>query len=295
MFQDRQKGFSLLEMLVAILLLLIISGTAFQAMSYYQKNYLSTQLRIDMHSSMRAAVELMTQEVGQAGLLSFTPRTLSAGITANSAAQSVTLSSTADIFVGEKLLVDVGSVQELVSATAVTSSTVTGVFSKNHASGATVTAVGIFPQGIMSSSTSTQLRLFGDLYGDGSLVYAQYDCDWAGGTFSRSITPVSAASISPSQVLIANVVANPPKPPSVTPTPCFQFQTTSISGTTFVTSVGITISVRTAQRDPQTGAFVTMTKSFLNIAPRNVLAGLDDAQNAIIGRLQPTPPNLPLM
>lgn len=276
-------------MLVAILLLLIISGTAFQAMSYYQKSYLSTQLRVDMHSSVRAAAELMTQEIGQAGLLSFTPRTLSAALTANSAAQSVTLSSTTDIFVGEKLLVDIGSSQELVSATAVTSATVTGVFGKNHASGTTVTAVGIFPQGIMSSSTSTQLRLFGDLYGDGSLQYAQYDCSPGAGTFSRSITPVSASSISASQVLIGNVIANPGG------TPCFQFQTTSISGTSFVTSVGITISVRTAQRDPQTGAYVTMTKSFLNIAPRNVLAGLDDAQNAIIGRLQPTPPNLPLM
>jgi hypothetical protein len=56
----------------------------------------------------------------------------------------------------------------------------------------------------------------------------------------------------------------------------------------------MTISVQTEQKDPQTKAFVTMTKSFLNIAPRNVLAGLDDAQNAIITRLQPTPPSLPL-
>jgi prepilin-type N-terminal cleavage/methylation domain-containing protein len=287
--KHRQQGFSLLEMLVAILLLMIISGTAFQALSYYQKNYLSTQLRVDMHSSMRAAMELLTQEIGQAGLLSFSPTKLAGDVTANTSAQSVTLASTAGIFVGEKLLVDVGSVQELVSATAVTSSTVTGVFSKNHSTGAIVTAVGIFPQGIMSTSTSTRLQLFGDLYADGSLMFAQYDCNPAAGTFSRSITPVSAASISASQVLIANVVANPGG------TACFQYQTTSISGTTFVTSVGITISVRTAQRDPQTGAYVTMTKSFLNISPRNVLAGLDDAQNAIIGRLQPIPPNLPLM
>jgi len=281
-------GFTLLELLVSIILLLIIAGAAFRALSYYQKNYLSTQFRVDMHGGTRAALELMTQEIGQAGLLSFTPRTISAPVTANTSPQSITLSSVTDIFVGEKLQVDTGGLQEVVSVTAISGSTVTGIFNKNHASGTGVTAVGIFPQGIMSSSTSTQLKLFGDLFGDGTMMYAQYNCDTTVGTLSRSVTPVSASSINPSQVLIADVIPNPGG------TPCFQYTTTSISGFTFVTSVAMTISVRTDQRDPQTNAFVTMTKSFLNIAPRNVLAGVDDAQNAIISRLQPTPPNLPL-
>ena len=281
-------GFTLLELLVSIILLLIISGSAFLALSYYQKNYLSTQFRVDMHGGMRAALELMTQEIGQAGLLSFTPRTISAAVIGNASPQSITLSSVTDIFVGERLLVDTGNFQEVVSVTAISGSTVTGIFNKNHASSASVNAVGIFPQGIMSPSTSTQLMLFGDLFGDGTLMYARYNCDTTAGTLSRSVTPVSASSINPSQVLIADVIPNPGG------TPCFQYTTTSISGFTFVTSVAMTISVRTEQRDPQTNAFVTMTKSFLNIAPRNVLAGLDDAQNAIISRLQPTPPNLPL-
>jgi prepilin-type N-terminal cleavage/methylation domain-containing protein len=281
-------GFTLLELLVSIILLLIVSGSAFRALSYYQKNYLSTQIRVDMHGGTRAALELMTQEIGQAGLLSFTPRQISVAVTGNASPQSVTLSSVTDIFIGEKLLVDTGNVQEVVGVTAISGSTVTGIFNKNHPSGAGVTAVGIFSQGIMSSSTSTQLKLFGDLFGDGTLMYAQYNCDTTVGTLSRSVTPVSASSINPSQVLIANVIPNPGG------TACFQYTTTSISGFTFVTSVAMTISVRTDQRDPQTNAFVTMTKSFLNIAPRNVLAGVDDAQNAIISRLQPTPPNLPL-
>jgi prepilin-type N-terminal cleavage/methylation domain-containing protein len=281
-------GFSLLEMIVSIALLLIISGAAFQALSYYQKNYIATQLRVDMHSGMRAALELMTQEIGQAGLLSFTQRTVAAAVAESPNPQSVTLSSVTDIFVGEKLLVDSGTQQELVGVTSITGSTVTGIFNKNHASGAIVNAFGIFPQGIMSSSTATQLQLFGDLYADGSLVYARYDCDTTAGTLSRSVTPVSAGSINASQVLIANIIANPGN------TACFQYTSVTNSGFTFVTSVAVTLSVRTEQRDPQTNAYVTMTKSFLNLAPRNVLVGLDAAQNAIISRLQPTPPSLPL-
>ena len=287
--RQKEGGFSLVELLISLLILLLVSGTAFQAMSYYQKSYMSTQIQVDMHGAMRAALELLTQEIGQAGLLSFAPRTLTGAVTGSSNPQSVALSSMTDVFVGEKLLIDAGNSQELVSVTAVTAGTVTGIFTKDHGAGAAVTAAGIFPQGIMSSSTSTRLQLFGDLYGDGSLVYAQYDCDVGTGTFTRSVTPVSAGSISPSQVLIANIIPNPGG------TPCFRYTIRSISGFTFVTAVGITVSVRTAQKDPQRNAYITMTKSFLHLSPRNVLAGLDDAQNAIISRLQPTPPGLPLL
>src|SRR5581483_8501711 len=92
---------------------------------------------------------------------------------------------------------------------AATGNSVTGIFNNNHASGAAVNAQGIFPQGVMSASTSTRLQLFGDLFGDGTLQFAQYDCDYVGGTFSRSVTPVSSSSINPSQVLVSNVVPNP--------------------------------------------------------------------------------------
>ncbi len=278
-------------MLAGILILLVVSGSAFQALVYYQKNYLATQLRVDMHAALRSSIELLTQEIGQAGLLTFTPRTISGNYTGNPSAQPVTLNDATDIFVGEKLLIDAGASQELVTVTAKSGNVVSGIFTKNHSDGATVNALGIFPQGIMPSpsiSTATSLKLFGDLYGDGTLVYAQYDCNTGAGTFSRSVTPVSAGSINASQVLIANITANPGG------TPCFQYTTVSKSGYIFVTSVGITLTVRTAQRDPQTNQYATMTKTFLNIAPRNVLAGLENANGGIIGRLQPTPPNLPL-
>ena len=53
--------------------------------------------------------------------------------------------------------------------------------------------------------------------------------------------------------------------------------------------VAITISVQTATSDPQTRGFVTVTESLLNISPRNVLAGLENARTNLLMRLQPTP------
>jgi hypothetical protein len=114
----------------------------------------------------------------------------------------VSLASTASIFVGEQLLIDAGLSQETVTVTAISSGTIRGVFQKNHSNGAPVNAVGVFPQGVLSSSTANQLQLIGDINGDGSLDYAQYDCDTNAGTLSRSVTPITAGAINPSQVLL---------------------------------------------------------------------------------------------
>ena len=288
----------MLEMLVSLAVLLVVSGAAFSALIYYQKSYGSEQLKADMHSSMRGAIELMTQEIGQAGCLNFAPRTLGAAVTASTSAQTVVLtspttvvlpSSAADIFVGEQLLVDTGAAQERVQVMNVLTSSITGVFKNNHLAGAPIAAVGVFPQGILSSSTATQLKIFGDINADGKLVYVQYTCDTAAGTLTRSTTPISAGAINPGQVLVQNLVPNPGG------TACFQYASSVTSnGFTFVPSVAVTMTIQTSERDPQTGQFVTMTKSFLKLASRNILAGLSLAQANQTDSLQPTPPGLPL-
>ncbi len=234
----------------------------------------------------------MTQEIGQAGLVSLPPSHLSAAVTGNPAVQTVAVNSTASMFIGEKLLIDTGSSQELVTLTALNTSgsQITGVFANNHPLGAVINVLGVFPQGVMSSSTGNQLRLFGDINGDGSLVYVHYDCDSTSGTLTRSettVTPTVSAS-NAAQVLLNNLIANPGG------TPCFQITTTTVGSNTFVTNVTLTLSARTSAPDLQTGAYLTMTKAYGNLAPRNVLAGLELANVPFLDRLQPTPPNLPL-
>jgi hypothetical protein len=204
------------------------------------------------------------------------------------------------MYVGEKVLVDAGSNEELVAITALSSTQMSGIFTKPHASGIAVTALGSFvsgvmPTGVTDGSTANILNLFGDINGDGTLVYVRYTCtpgtSAAPGTLTRSVNTITPGSntIGTSQTLLSTVVGG-------VGLACFQFSTASatVNGTayTFVTSVGFTISVQTTTPDPQTKAYGQMTKSFLNLSPRNVAAGLEQAQNSISNRLQTSPPNV---
>jgi prepilin-type N-terminal cleavage/methylation domain-containing protein len=290
------QAFSLIELLVSVALLLVISSAIFALIANHQKIFGTTQLKADMYSSMRGATELMAQEIGQAGLLSLpSPSpTLGVAVTGDGASHTVSVSSVTSMFVGEMLLIDAGSAQEQVTITALNTAanTITAVFNSSHSAGAPINVMGVFSQGVMTSSTSTQLRLFGDINGDGSLVYVHYDCNLSTtpGTLTRSITTVtpSVSASSASQTLINNLIPNPGG------TACFQYTTTTAGGLTFVTNVALTLSIQTASPDPQTGVYLTMTKCFLNLTPRNVLAGVELAGAGITNRLHPTPPNLPL-
>jgi len=280
-------GFSLLELMVSTAMILIIGGAAVSALGGHQKSYTSTTLQSDMHSEMRNAVELITQEVGQAGAMNFAPTTLAATVAASPLAQSVQVASTAGMFVGQQLRVDTGSAEETVAVTALSSvpPAFSAIFSQAHTSGVLVASAGVFPQGILSSSTPTSLRLFGDINADGNLEYVRYNCDTTAGTLTRSITPVANAALSNSEVLLNHIV------PAAGVNGCFILPTpTSAGGFTFIPTVGLTINVETAQVDPQTGQYVVMTQNFLDIAPRNVEAGLDMANAGSVVDLQPVPP-----
>ena len=289
--KNNSKGFSLVEVLISLLVLVVVAGAVFQAMAYYQRNYGSSRLRAVLHEGMRGAGELITQEVGQAGSLDFTTHT-TAAVVAMPTAQDVALSPITSIFQGEELVVDTGSAEENVTVNTVNAgaSTINATFNKAHALGALVRAYGVFPQGVLSSSTATELRIFGDINQDGNITYVKYTCDTTAGTLSRSMTVVTPGTTASnaSDVLVSNLTANPGG------TACFQYTSKTAGPFTFVTSVAITLSARTSKVDPQTKQYVTMTKSFLNLAPRNVLMGLKLALSGSEIRLQPTPPGIPL-
>ncbi len=291
-------GFSMIEMLISLTVLILVAGTALSALTYSQKLFGSQQMQAEMHAGLRGTFELMAQEIGQAGALNFTPQTLTAAVTGSSSAQTVAISSSANIFVGELLTVGTGSSKEIVAVASIPNGTqVTGIFKQSHATGEVVFAQGVFPQGVLSSSTGTSLKMVGDVNADGTIVYLQYDCDTTAGTLMRSVTTLApgVTTRNSAQTLLTNLVPNPGG------AACFQYGTavtvTAGSSTyTFVPSVAVALSLQTSKRDPQTGAFITMTKSFSNLSSRNVLAGLTMAQAspAITNRLQPTPPNVPL-
>jgi hypothetical protein len=136
------------------------------------------------------------------------------------------------------------------------------------------------------------LNLFGDINADGSLVYVRYTCDTSKtpGTLTRSITTITPGvnTIAASQTLLSTLIPNP------NGTACFQYTTNTVGAYTYVTNVGITLSVQATRPDPQSGQYATMTKSFLDLSPRNISAGYEWA-NAYPGgtsRLQATPANV---
>jgi len=303
-FASKCAGFTLLEMMVSMVILSLIVGGFISALSSSEQSYARIELGSDMYENVRSVAELMAQEIGQAGLVSLPATTLTAAVAANVAAQAVNVSQTASTYVGEQLLVDAGSAnEELVTLTAVASTTMSGIFKNAHASGASVTVLGAFPSGIVpvgatDGSTSVAepgksvLNIYGDINSDGSLVYIRYTCDTSvtPGTLTRSVTTITPGvnTIAAAQTLLSTLIPNPGG------TPCFQYTSYPVGtpSNTYVTNVGLTISVQSLARDPQTQAYLTMTKSFLDLSPRNVLAGFELGNAGLTTRLQAQPPNV---
>jgi hypothetical protein len=222
---------------------------------------------------------------------------------------SVTSGATTGMFVGEYLVIDAGagypngyvgggtttllcspapcSNQETVNVTAVGTGTFSAIFSYTHNNGAPVTVQGGFGTGVIpetsvgmtNGSNGTQLKLYGDINGDGNMVYVEYVCDWANsGNLYRSVTGFNSTNNSPviiaKQVLLPNLVStgNP------NGTPCFVYQERPINCSAaststnpcFVTDVAVTLTVQTQLPDPATGIVQKETKALLNVSPRNV-------------------------
>ncbi len=324
----REDGFSLLELLAALGILLIISGATLSAVNYYQKNYSRTQQLTDMHSGVRGAVELMTQEISQAGLINSLDSTaaninasLSLSSTGSPIAQTVPVDNASLFYAGEELQVDTGANQETVVVASIVDAThISGIFTKNHTSGAALYAVGTIAEGVVpppnpstydKTTCCDTLQIIGDVNGDGTLQFVEYKCDWSyvdgtGATvpsLTRSqskITPNGAKSAA--VALVKHIKKNPIPSGGTTNTPCFLFDTRNLSvtetdGTTlnywYTTNVSLTLTVETDKKDLQTNQTLTMTKSFLDLSPRNVNGAYQLAQTSQPGRILARPTGNP--
>jgi hypothetical protein len=278
-------------MLVSIALLLVIAGITMTGIVQMTKTQGTIWNRTEMHSGVRSATELLQQEVGQAGRLSLPGTvTLSAAVTATGS-QSVTLSSVSGMFTGEQLTIDTGANQETVALTNVAGSQITASFNSTHASGAPVSAQGGFASGIVptnmaNGSTGSILKLYGDINGDGSMVYVEYKCDTVAGNLYRNVMAYNAVTkpaVTSSQILLNNVQPNPGG------TPCFTYQQKTVGADTYVLDVAITLTVQTQEKDPQTNQYQKETKALLNVSPRNVFDIWELASGGVNNRIQPIP------
>lgn len=290
--RNDDAGFSLPELLVSVVVLSVVIGVATQLLIQSVNGQRTTWNRTQMHSSVRGAIELLQQEVGQAGLVSLpSPVTLSGAVATG--VQTIAVSSTAGMFLGEQLLIDTGASQETVTITAINtaSNLITGSFAQVHAAGAPVAVIGGFAHGIVppsmaDGSSGTVLKLFGDVNSNGQMVYVEYTCDTVNRRLSRNMVAWNAASkpaLTPAMLLLSNVVANPGG------SPCFSYQTEVVAGDTYVTAVAITLSVQTQIIDPVTRQFQVETKTLLNVSPRNVFHTWQMASMQETNRIQPMP------
>jgi hypothetical protein len=279
--------------------------------------------RTEMHSGVRGATELLQQEVGQAGRVTLPAAVSLAGagvvgvtpcaVPVTATVASVTVPATSGMFVGEWLTTLDGNASESVAVLSIPSATTfTACFTQSHPATTAIVALGgfatgIVPPGILNGSDGNKLKLYGDVNGDGSMVYVEYYCDngdlGTAGSFNLyrnpmafDLTPASSKPVlSNSMILLSNVHPNPPDAGGVA-RPCFQYQTVAVTvngiAYTLVLDVAVTLTVWTQSVDVITHQFQQETKALLNVSPRNVFFAWEFAGLGYGNRVQPTPPTV---
>jgi prepilin-type N-terminal cleavage/methylation domain-containing protein len=291
-----QSGYSLVELMIALGVLTIVSGTVFDGVLRMTRVNNAVHNRSEMHSGVRNATELLQQEIGQAGRIALPGEPELAGAVVSAtfpAVVTVQVSSTEGMFMGMHLVVDTGEFEETVTLTAVNTATdeITASFVQPHDDGVPLSVRGGFSAGVVPTtmtdgSTASVLKIFGDIHSDGQMVYVEYTCDTETANLYRNVMPITEddkPQITVEHVLLNNILENPDE------TPCFTYQEKTVNGTTFVTQVAVTLTVQTEREDPITGAFQTETKALLNVSPRNVFHVWQIASLQNWSRVQPMP------
>src|SRR5262249_45794632 len=153
----REDGYSMIELLVSMIVLMIISGTVMDGVLRLSRTNQTVANRSEMHAGVRNVTELLQQEVGQAGRI-----TLPTGMTLAGNINTATLTTTGTMnagttnftasdlmFTGEQVVVDSGDNQETVQLTDASSADnkVTAFFFGGHAAGAPLSVYGAFREG----------------------------------------------------------------------------------------------------------------------------------------------------
>jgi len=216
-----EYGFSFLEMLISLCILLPIMAGALELFSVGVKQQGSEQSSVEATQDASAGFDMMTMEIAQAGSNSRTFVTSTTGsITGDPYAEaSVTVDDSSGFKYGDVIEIydpSTGST-ETVQLAAVSTGSITGIFQKSHYTGSRVQLLSLpFLQGVLppsgltanSDTSVSEIKFFGDIYGDGDMNYAEYVYDSDNAQITRSITPLTALSKRPAVPLITNIKAN---------------------------------------------------------------------------------------
>lgn len=131
--EHSDAGFSLLELLISLTMLLVMAGAILSLYSTNLRRYSAEQQTTEMNQTARNTLGLMCVEIQQAGAHSDVNTTLTAAVNGSSTAQTITIASTVNIYAGDWVTIDPGaSNEETLKVTAVGSNTLTGKVTQNH-------------------------------------------------------------------------------------------------------------------------------------------------------------------
>jgi prepilin-type N-terminal cleavage/methylation domain-containing protein len=232
---DIPAGFSLVELLLSVAIIVLLMSAVFPFLFQSQKKYQDNQVVSEANQSARAAMEVMSQEIGQAG---FNPnftigKTSSAVVAVSSNPQCVTLSNITEINPGDWVSVDTGPNHELVemlstsnvSGTTCTSSNqIQGVFLMSHDGSTTPFPVISYkmPYGsgiLQTAGTSSDqtLEFFGDINQDGIIRYVVYSLSPSSPTTTVSINGTTYTLYNLYRSVTTVPFTNLPTPSTYTP------------------------------------------------------------------------------
>jgi prepilin-type N-terminal cleavage/methylation domain-containing protein len=300
------SGFTMIELMISLAVFLVIAGAVLGGIGAWQSHYRDIQIRNSLQGRMRAALELMTQEIGQAGLvasgadqkeLAGPLAKLTSNISAGAGISTVTVDSVGGICDGEYLQFgSYGSNStcgttnnwEKLQVQVVSNSppTIKANFSQKHCSWESIYARGVYPEGVVASaSNASQLVIFGDINSNSQqMEFVKYSCPSGTSTsLTRQAFDLSGNAITPAQPLIDNVtdckflISDTNYQPYIPVSDAIQlvsldpFLHPEGYQVTMVPIVGITVTAKSEKKD-SSGSYVTVQEQYLNLQPRNILA-----------------------
>jgi len=235
--KDFAAGFSLMELLVSVAIIALLMSAVFPFLFQSQKKYQDNLVVSEANQSARAALEVMSQEIGQAGFNpNFTSAKISsAAVVVNPSPQCLTLSDINQINPGDWVSVDTGPNYELVQV--LSTSTVSGtpcsspnqiqaVFLMSHNGSTTpfpvITYKMPYGSGILQTtgtSNDQRLEFFGDINQDGIIRYMVYSLSPAVPAASVSINGTTYTLYSLYRSMTVVPFTNLPTPSTYSPPP----------------------------------------------------------------------------
>ncbi len=210
-------GFTLTELLPSMAILSLLMAAILGFMTQVQKRSQGSQVSSEASQSARGALEVLTQDIGQAGYNPNFPanKTISSAILASADPQCVTLNDLSRINPGDWISVDRGINAELVQVTGTTNNGVClqpnqiqGIFELNHVSPSSTFPIPVnsyklsYPSGILvgtGMSDDHDLFLFGDVNDDGVINYVSY-------TLAPTTTPASHVTLQGNSYTLYNLM-----------------------------------------------------------------------------------------